>query len=39
MKTRITISFKSKTQLPLIMVIKEFYENNQIVFAKVLFQL
>ena len=37
--TKIRISFKSKTQLSLFMVIKEFIENNEVVFAEVLFQI
>lgn len=40
MKTRITFSFKSKTQLPLFMVIKEYYDDDgNIEFAKVLFEI
>ncbi|HEY5587722.1 MAG TPA: hypothetical protein VIK86_02065 [Candidatus Paceibacterota bacterium] len=37
--TKIRISFKSKTQLPLFMATKEFIENNEVVFAEVLFQI
>ena len=40
MKTRIRFSFKSKNQLPLFMVIKEYYDGNgDIEFAEVLFQI
>lgn len=40
MKTRITFSFKGKKQIPLFMVIKEYYDDNgNIDFAKVLFQI
>lgn len=40
MKTRITFGFKSKTQMPLFMVIKEYYDDDgNIEFAKVLFQI
>lgn len=40
MKTRITFGFKSKTQMPLFMVIKEYYDDNgNIEFAKILFQI
>lgn len=38
-KTRIRIGFKSKTQAPLFMIWKEFIENGEVVFAKVLFQI
>jgi hypothetical protein len=31
------ISFKGKNQLPLIMVIKEYWNNNEVVFADCLF--
>jgi len=37
-KTRIFISFKSKNQLPWFMVIKEYYESGEVVFAKVLYE-
>ena len=40
MKTRITFSFKSKKQMPLFMVIKEYYDDDgNIEYAKVLFQI
>lgn len=40
MKTRITFSFKSKKQMPLFMVIKEYYDDDgNIEFAKVLFEI
>lgn len=40
MKTRIRFSFKSKTQIPLFMVIKEYYDDNgNIEMAKVLCQI
>lgn len=40
MKTRIIFSFKSKTQIPLFMVIKEYYDDDgNIEFAKVLFEI
>lgn len=40
MKTRITFGFKSKTQMPLFMVIKEYYDDDgNIEFAKVLFEI
>ena len=40
MKTRIIFSFKSKRQMPLFMVIKEYYDDNgDIEFAKVLFEI
>lgn len=40
MKTRIKFSFKGKNQLPLFMVIKEYYDDNgDLEFAKVLFQI
>lgn len=35
--TKIKIGFKSKHQAPLLMVIKEYYNNGDINFAKVLF--
>ena len=37
--TKISIGFNGKNQTPLFMVIKEYYENGEIVFAKVLFQI
>lgn len=40
MKTRIRFGFKGKNQLPLFMIIKEYYDDNgDIEFAKVLFQI
>lgn len=40
MKTRIRFSFKGKNQLPLFMVIKEYYDDNgDLEFAKVLFEI
>lgn len=40
MKTRITFGFKSKKQIPLFMVIKEYYDDDgNIEFAKILFQI
>jgi hypothetical protein len=40
MKTKITFGFKSKTQMPLFMVIKEYYDDDgNIEFAKVLFRI
>ena len=40
MKTRIIFGFKSKRQMPLFMVIKEYYDDNgNIEFAKVLFEI
>lgn len=40
MKTRISFGFKSKWQLPLFMVIKEYYDNDgNIEYAKVLFEI
>lgn len=40
-KTRISISFKSKNQIPLFMIIREYYDKrtNEIVFAEVLFEI
>lgn len=39
MKTKITFGFKSKTQMPLFMVIKEYYDDDgNIEFAKALFE-
>lgn len=35
--TKIRIGFRSKNQSPLFMIWKEFYENNELVFAKTLF--
>ena len=37
--TKIKISFKGKNQLPELMIIKEFYVNGELDFAKVLFQI
>jgi len=40
MKTRITFGFKSKTQLPLFMVVKEYYnDDGNFEFGKVLFMI
>jgi len=39
MKTKIRIGFKNKNQLPLFMVWKEYYENNEMIFAKTLFMI
>ena len=40
MKTKITFGFKSKTQMPLFMVIKEYYDDDgNIEYAKVLFEI
>lgn len=40
MKTRIRFSFKGKKQMPLFMVIKEYYDDNgDLEFAKVLFEI
>jgi hypothetical protein len=40
MKTKIIFSFKSKKQMPLFMIIKEYYDDNgNIEFAKVLFEI
>lgn len=40
MKTRITFGFKLKNQLPLFMVIKEYYDDDgNIEYAKVLFEI
>lgn len=40
-KTRILISFKSKNQIPLLMVVREYYDKrtNEIVFAEILFEI
>lgn len=39
-KTGITFSFRSEYQLPLFMIIKEYYdENREVEFAKVLFEI
>jgi hypothetical protein len=38
-KTVIRVSYKSKHQIPMIMVTKEYYENGELVYAEVLFQL
>jgi hypothetical protein len=38
--TRIVISFKSKNQLPLFMITKEYYnKNGELTFAKVIFEI
>ncbi|PYY28324.1 hypothetical protein [Paenibacillus illinoisensis] len=39
MKTKIRFGFKSKNQLPLFMVWREWNENGETVFAKVLFMI
>ena len=40
MKTKIAFSFKGRNQLPLFMVIKEYYDDNgDIEFAEILFQI
>ncbi len=40
-KTRISISFKGKNQIPLFMVVREYYnkKTNEIVFAEILFEI
>lgn len=40
-KTKIRISFKSKNQIPLLMIIREYYNKttNEIVFAEILFEI
>ena len=40
-KTRIVISFKSKNQIPLLIVVREYYDKrtNEIVFAEILFEI
>lgn len=40
-KTKISISFKSKNQIPLLMVVREYYDKrtNEIVFAEILFEI
>lgn len=38
-KTKIRFGFKSKTQSPLFMVWREYIENGEVTFAKVLFQI
>lgn len=37
--TKIKLGFKGKFQQPLFMITEEYYENNELVFAKVLFQI
>lgn len=37
MKTKIRFGFKSKNQLPLFMIWKEYIENNEVVHAEVIF--
>lgn len=37
--TKIRIGFRSDTQAPLFMVWKEYYEESEVVFAKVLFKI
>jgi hypothetical protein len=39
MKTRITFGFRGKNQLPVFTVIKEFIEDGETVFAKILFEI
>jgi len=39
MKIKIRIGFKNKNQLHLFMVWKEYYENNEMIFAKTLFMI
>ena len=40
-KTRISISFKSKNQIPLFMIVRKYYDKktNEIVFAEVLVEI
>lgn len=40
-KTKITISFRSNRQIPLLMIIREYYDKttNEIVFAEILFEI
>ena len=40
-RTKITISFKSKYQTPLLMIIREYYDKstNEVVFAEILFEI
>jgi len=38
MKTKIRISFKSKNQTPYLMIIKEYYKDDKILGADVLYQ-
>ncbi len=40
-KTRIVISFKSKNQIPLLIVVREYYDKRtkEIVFAEILFEI
>lgn len=40
-KTRISISFKGKNQIPLFMIVREYYnkKTSEIVFAEVLFEI
>ena len=40
-KTRIAISFKSKNQIPLFMIVRKYYDKktNEIVFAEVLVEM
>lgn len=37
--TKIKFSFRGKNQLPLFMVTKEYYTNNEITYVKVLFMI
>jgi len=39
MKTKITISFKSKNQTPLLMIIREYWEAGEVEYAEVLFSI
>lgn len=40
-KTRISISFKCKNQIPLVMITRKYYnkKTNEIVFAEILFEI
>lgn len=40
-KTKIRISFRSKNQIPLLMIIREYYNKrtNEIIFAEILFEI
>lgn len=39
MKTKIKFGFKSKTQMPLFMVWKEYLENNEVIHAEIKFKI
>jgi hypothetical protein len=39
MKTKITLSFKGKNQLPWFMITKEYWKKGEVVFAEVLFEI